>query len=338
MTSNQRTTLITKLFLPLTGTIFLTFSAVFYLIYHSFLLSSALATLLTLFTAVIVYFFLQHRVLRPLKEIRKGAEYFADGNFSQQIPIPRTREFADLAQSLNQMAEAIQQHDQVRKDFVANVSHELKTPITSIKGYLEMLTAGALNDPENSEKFLGIVSAQTERLIAIIDDLLALSYLESSNRERVEAEIVYLSGIIDRIVQYNSSAALKKKIDIIVEVEDNLSLKGNPLLFEQMIGNLLENAIKYSENEKSVRITAVKNKKELKIIVADEGRGISAHHLDRIFERFYRVDKARSRNAGGTGLGLAIVKHIAQMYGGGVSVESQVGEGSSFIVTFSDSD
>lgn len=334
MKRNQKTTLITKLFLPLATTILLVFGTLFYVIFNSFLISSALTALLILFTAVIVYFFLQHRVLRPLKEIKKGAEYFADGDFSQPIPLPRTREFADLAQSLNQMAEAIQQHDQVRKDFVANVSHELKTPITSIKGYLEMLTTGALHDPENSEKFLGIVSAQTERLIAIIDDLLALSYLESSRRERVENEVVYLSGTIDRIVQYNSSVARKKKIDIVVEVEENLSLKGKSLLFEQMIGNLLENAIKYSENEKCVRITAVKEEKELRIIVSDEGRGIAAHHLDRIFERFYRVDKARSRNAGGTGLGLAIVKHIAQMYGGAVSVESKVGEGSSFIIIF----
>ncbi|MCK5808144.1 HAMP domain-containing protein [bacterium] len=335
MKSKQNRPLTLKVLLPFASIFFVTVGVILYYLHHSALVATTFSALLTISILLALYLFLRLRVLNPLSQIKEGAELFANEDFNHPIPLSETREFAELAELLNQMAKTVQRHDQIRKDFVANVSHELKTPITSIKGYLEMLTAGALNDPENGKKFLGIVSAQTERLIAIIDDLLALSYLESSNRERVETEDVYLSEIIERVVQYNTSSASKKKIDIVVEVEESITLKGNPLLFDQMIGNLLENAIKYSEDDTKIQIIVTKEQEKLKIRVSDEGRGIASHHLDRIFERFYRVDKARSRNAGGTGLGLAIVKHIAQMHGGAVSVESKVGQGSSFTITFS---
>jgi two-component system phosphate regulon sensor histidine kinase PhoR len=271
-----------------------------------------------------------------LSTIKKGAESFAQEEFNQLIPSSDIKEFSDLSNLLNQMAKTIQKHDQSRKDFVANVSHELKTPITSIKGYLEMLSSGAVNDEENREKFLGIVSAQTERLIAIIDDLLALSYLEMSGHEGIEFETIYLSEIIDRISRYNSSEAAKRSIEIILETDKEITVQGHPLLLEQMIGNLVDNAIKYSGENKTVTIAVAKNNNSPQVSVKDLGNGIASQHLDRIFERFYRVDKARSRNAGGTGLGLAIVKHVAQLHKATLSVDSRIGKGSTFTITFSE--
>lgn len=221
--------------------------------------------------------------------------------------------------------------EQVRRDFVANVSHELRTPITSIKGFVETLLDGALNDPSDARRFLEIVAKQSDRLNAILGDLLTLSQIEEGEHQaEIALEAGGLREVLQAAVQLCETKAQEKMIDIDLTCDDGLRVQMNAPLLEQAITNLVDNAIKYSDVGGQVRILAVRDRNGVHIQVSDDGCGIPAEHLPRLFERFYRVDKARSRNLGGTGLGLAIVKHIAKAHHGRVTVESIPGKGSSF--------
>lgn len=223
--------------------------------------------------------------------------------------------------------------ENMRRDFAANVSHELKTPITSIKGFVETLLAGALDNPEDSKRFLGIVASQADRLNAIIEDLLVLSRLEQE-AETVEIEIKdsELKPVLEMAIQACAPKASEKKIYVDLNCPENVHSHINPQLLEQAVINLVDNAIKYSLPSTQVRVDVSLDNGEIMVAVTDEGRGIAREHFPRLFERFYRVDNDRSREMGGTGLGLAIVKHIAQIHGGSVSVDSSVGKGSTFRV------
>ena len=221
----------------------------------------------------------------------------------------------------------------IRRDFVANVSHELRTPITSIRGFVETLRDGALNDPGDARRFLGIIEKQADRLNAITEDLLALSRLEQPwGRTATSREPTPLLPIVEAAIDACNPGAAAKSIRLRLEADDNPVAWVNDELLEQAIVNLIDNAVKYSGPDTAVTAHVSQSDAEVVIRVADEGPGIEARHLDRIFERFYRVDKARSRQAGGTGLGLAIVKHIAQAHGGHVDVESTLGLGSTFSI------
>ncbi|HEY4309600.1 MAG TPA: ATP-binding protein [Pirellulales bacterium] len=219
----------------------------------------------------------------------------------------------------------------IRRDFVANVSHELKTPITSIKGFVETLLDGALSDPHDAERFLRIVATQADRLNAIIEDLLALSKIEQSERSAdLKVEEVAIKDMLQAVLHDCQSKAAQREIQVRVECDDTLLAQINAPLLEQAVTNLLDNALKYSEPGSEVLITAVQRDAEVTIAVSDRGCGIDDEHLPRLFERFYRVDKARSRKLGGTGLGLAIVKHIVQAHQGRITVDSTPGVGSVF--------
>lgn len=223
--------------------------------------------------------------------------------------------------------------EMIRRDFVANVSHELKTPVTSIKGFVETLLDGAKEDPVDSERFLRIIAKQADRLHAIIEDLLALSKIEQSeDSEDLTLETVSLKPLLDNALTTCQAVASDRQIDVQLECEPGLRVNANPLLLEQAVVNLLDNAIKYSEPQREVRVVTAASGNEITISVIDHGPGIADEHLPRIFERFYRVDRARSRKLGGTGLGLAIVKHIAQAHHGQVTVTSAVGSGSTFVI------
>jgi two-component system phosphate regulon sensor histidine kinase PhoR len=219
----------------------------------------------------------------------------------------------------------------VRSDFVANVSHELKTPVTSIKGFAETLADGAIDDPDAGRRFLRIIAGQADRLNAIIEDLLALSSLERGVEGReVALQEARLADVLAVAAEVCASKAEAKDIGVVVDCPDDLFAEVNPPLLEQAVVNLLDNAVKYSPEHTTVALSAARTERETVITVTDQGVGISREHLPRLFERFYRVDKARSRDLGGTGLGLSIVKHIAQVHGGTVSVDSLVGRGSTF--------
>jgi two-component system phosphate regulon sensor histidine kinase PhoR len=225
--------------------------------------------------------------------------------------------------------------ENLRRDFVANVSHELRTPITSIQGYVETLLDGALDSREDSEKFLEIVLRQSHRLNSIINDLLCLSRIEEEARQGdIGREQVQLLLVLQSALQTCQMKADKAGVQLGCTCSEDIILEMNGPLIEQAIVNLVVNAIAYSKVSDSVIISCEKleseEKNAIKISVTDTGCGIPKEHLPRLFERFYRSDKARSRAVGGTGLGLAIVKHIAQSHGGTVEVESIEGAGSSF--------
>jgi two-component system phosphate regulon sensor histidine kinase PhoR len=221
--------------------------------------------------------------------------------------------------------------ESMRRDFVANVSHELKTPITAIKGLVETLLAGALSEPETAERFLGIVARQSDRLEAIIDDLLALSRVEQdAEQDAIALTLGDILPVLAAAQQVCRQAADEKSVEIRLFCSDQVSGRINAPLLEQAIINLLTNAIKYSPFGGKVVVDSGQLGDQLMIKIQDWGCGIGAEHLSRIFERFYRVDPARSRKLGGTGLGLSIVKHIIQAHRGQVVVHSTPGEGSVF--------
>ncbi|MCX5668670.1 MAG: ATP-binding protein [Candidatus Omnitrophica bacterium] len=223
----------------------------------------------------------------------------------------------------------IRRLETVRSDFVANVSHELKTPLTSIKGFVETLLEGALGDKENNRNFLKIIQDHAERLNSLVEDLLSLSHLESKEIVLNKSNFNLRLQLEEVILGFKSQ--LKKKgIEIKNELPASISINADKDRIEQVLTNLIDNAIKFNKEKGSIFIYAQEVDGKIKVFVEDSGIGIPEKDISRIFERFYRVDKARSRELGGTGLGLSIVKHIVELHSGSVGVESTEGLGSKF--------
>lgn len=219
--------------------------------------------------------------------------------------------------------------EEVRKNFVANVSHELRTPITSIKGFTETLLAGAMEEPEVLKEFLEIIQKEGDRLHILINDLLALSAME---REGFLLELapVNIAEVINDAIRTVSGKIEQKNMTIKLNLKSNIQIEGDAIRLNQVIVNILSNAISYSKEHKTIAISLYEMKKDIVIEVEDEGIGIASSELPRLFERFYRVDRARSRDSGGTGLGLAIVKHLVEAHAGTIEVESVLGKGTTF--------
>ncbi|PTG62853.1 PAS domain-containing sensor histidine kinase [Staphylococcus chromogenes] len=220
--------------------------------------------------------------------------------------------------------------ENLRRDFVANVSHELKTPITSIKGFTETLLDGAKNDEASLDMFLNIMLKESNRIQSLVDDLLDLSKIEQNTE--LDKHSIRLSKVAHHALEMIQPLAQDKNIELIDEINDNVTAMADESKMSQVIVNLLSNAVNYSSPDKTITIR-VYNKERCKVIeVIDQGIGIAKEETYRIFERFYRVDKARSRDSGGTGLGLSITKHIVEGYQGTIEVESELGKGSIFRV------
>jgi len=225
----------------------------------------------------------------------------------------------------------LKQLDTLKKDLVANVSHELRTPVTTIKGFIETLKEGAIDDPKNAVRFLNIISKHIDRLNMLIDDLLILAKLEEKPEE-IKMDVENIRPLLKSVTEDLEFKANEKKISINIDCDEKLSARINKHLIEQAISNLLDNAVKYSDKKTNIEVSAHNDEDKLVIVIKDEGYGISQEHIPRLFERFYRIDKGRSREEGGTGLGLAIVKHIINTMHGTIDVESTLGEGTTFIV------
>jgi two-component system phosphate regulon sensor histidine kinase PhoR len=233
----------------------------------------------------------------------------------------------------------IRRLENIRQEFVANVSHELMTPLTSIKGYTETILDSTQNDKEQTEKFLQIILRQSDRLQAIVNDLLNLSRIEQEiEHDKIQPEPTNVKDVLDQAIQVCSHKAVEKGLTIELDCPTELAAPLDAQLMEQAIVNLLVNAIKYSHPANRIEIKAglqlaANGEEKAVITVRDYGIGIGREHLPRLFERFYRSDKDRSRKLGGTGLGLAIVKHIVQAHHGHVDVASEIGQGSTFTIT-----
>ncbi|WP_319523862.1 two-component system histidine kinase PnpS [uncultured Desulfosarcina sp.] len=413
----------------------------------------AIGVLLVALLASGISWYVSRRISRPIEHMRDGARRFAQGELHHRLPLPATYEFSGLAESLNQMAEQLQQRmeeitsqrknteavlssmregviatdleqrvismnsaaaamfatsletlqgrsilevirnhefreimdrsltngesiesdilhhsngrertlnvqctplvderharmgglvvisdvtqlrrlENMRRDFAASVSHEIKTPLTAIKGFVETLNTGDLDDREETRRFLEIIDKHVNRLATIIEDLMQLSRIEQDDEfQQIGLEPARIKDVLKAAIGFCAESIQNKSVDVQLSCEEDLSGTIDATLLEQAAVNLLDNAVKYSPENSPVRIEALTADNEIQIRFTDQGMGIAKKHLPRLFERFYRVDKARSRKLGGTGLGLAIVKHIAQAHGGRITVESELGQGSTF--------
>jgi two-component system, OmpR family, phosphate regulon sensor histidine kinase PhoR len=225
----------------------------------------------------------------------------------------------------------IEHLERVRQEFFSNISHELRTPLTSILAFVETLEDGAIEDEENNRRFLSVIRRNAERMHHLIDDILELSSIESGNIE-INSKQISLASLVREVFTNLSNKAQERGIKLISEVSDETKVFADAIRLEQMLTNLIDNAVKFNREQGSVTVSYTSGGAKDLISVADTGEGISGEHLQRIFERFYRTDRARSREIGGTGLGLAIVKHLARLHGGEISVSSNLGKGSVFSI------
>ncbi len=225
----------------------------------------------------------------------------------------------------------IEHLETVRQEFLSNISHELRTPLTSILAFVETLQNGAIDDAENNRRFLDIIQKNASRMHYLINDILELSSIESG-KTSIEPNNARLAAAVDEIFTNLSSKAKRREIKLVNRVPKDAVVYADAVRLEQMLTNLIDNAVKFNRPSGKVIVSHSRRQNSDLIAVSDMGEGISAEHLQRIFERFYRTDRARSREIGGTGLGLAIVKHLARLHGGEVAVSSNLGEGSTFMI------
>jgi two-component system phosphate regulon sensor histidine kinase PhoR len=218
----------------------------------------------------------------------------------------------------------------IRQEFLSNVSHELRTPLTAIIAFVETLETGALEDPESSQRFLSIIRKNASRMHALIDDILELTAIEGGN-VTLRPATVDLYELVGDVCSSLAAKASAQNVTLENKVEPDVVVHADPRRLEQMLTNLIDNGIKFSRENGTVSISHERGTRD-RIFVQDNGDGIPAQHLERLFERFYRVDRARSRDMGGTGLGLAIVKHLALLHGGEVTVTSELGKGTTFVI------
>ncbi|MCX7703971.1 MAG: ATP-binding protein [Planctomycetota bacterium] len=247
---------------------------------------------------------------------------------TSSIPQPQHRGVLVIIRDVTEMRRL----DNMRKEFVANASHELRTPVSLIRGYVETLNAGAAEDPVKRKQFLSVLEKNVNQLSNLIEDLLKLSSLDAGKMVRKE-EKVDIRQLAFEVTEQFKELARKKELSLTFKsVEPHLMVIGDSALIRQAITNLVDNAVKYTNSGGSVTVEVRSENRQIFVEVTDTGIGIEKEHLPRIFERFYRVDKSRSRDLGGTGLGLSIVKHVVSAYGGEVSVQSEPGKGSKFTV------
>jgi two-component system phosphate regulon sensor histidine kinase PhoR len=225
----------------------------------------------------------------------------------------------------------IERLESIRQEFLSNISHELRTPLTSILAFVETLEDGAIDDRENNRRFLGVIRRNAERMRGLISDILELSMIESGN-VAIEVREVELRPLVDAVFNDLASRAADRHVALVNDTPSDAYIRCDPMRFEQMLTNLIDNGIKFNREGGNITISHDRRNGRDLISVTDAGEGILPEHLDRIFERFYRADRARSSDVGGTGLGLAIVKHLARLHGGEVSAVSELGTGSTFTV------
>lgn len=284
--------------------------------------------------------FRSHELLQVIERVRAEGEV---RDFELTLPgLQQTRHVELNAATLRGQEDApnelilvfhdytrIKELENLRKEFVANVSHELRTPLTLIKGYVETLIDGAKDDPTVAEKFLHKIERHTNRLAFLIEDLLTISHLESGQLV-VHPQVISAYAIVERVLDELQSPAAQKRVIVENRVPADQEVYADGDRLQQVLFNLVDNAIKHGRAGGSVIVGLERTPEGVQFTIKDNGPGIPAEALERVFERFYRVDRARSREQGGTGLGLSIVKHIVQAHGGKVWVESELERGSTF--------
>ncbi len=300
-----------------------------------------LAGLFVLLLVFVASVFISRRISKPLTEIAERVEEIRAGNLDTHIEVTSQDEIGRLAQTVNELVDKLKADvvqlrklEQVRSEFLGNVSHELRTPIFSLQGFLETLLDGAIDDPSVSRDFLEKAYAHATRLNTLLNDLIEISRIESGEM-KMSFRYFRLNEFLETVVRDHESTAERRRVALVLQTfnTDDVEVLGDREKLRQALNNLIDNAIKYNKQGGTVTISCTDSGERVRVSVADTGIGMPQEDLPRIFERFYRVDKERSREAGGTGLGLAIVKHIIDAHGSRVEVSSQVGQGTSFSFT-----
>ena len=289
--------------------------------------------------ASVIGWILARKVTHPINEMVKVAEALRDGKYETKMTNLSHDEIGRLGEALNRLGRDLstkltdlKKLERIRQDFVANVSHELKTPLTSIRGYVETLKSGADEDPRYRCRFLDKIEDNAIRLSTLVQSILSLAHIESQESQ-LDLKSIRWNTIVESIVKNHDTEILRKQLNVkIIEKTLNLHVYGDRESMIQIVENLFTNAIKYTSAGGKITIVLDEQNHSGKLVISDSGIGIPKQHQQRIFERFYRVDKARSRELGGTGLGLSIVKHLVSAMGGVVTVKSEPGKGCTFEV------
>ncbi|MBR7188901.1 MAG: HAMP domain-containing protein, partial [Clostridia bacterium] len=280
---------------------------------------------------MLVNVFVLRTITRPISELNEGISRMSRGDLSARVNVRGKNEFAGLAAAFNSMSERLEQLDKSRNQFVSNASHELKTPLSTMKILIETLMYQDPVDPVMTKDFLGDVNKEIDRLNRIVSDLLTLVNIDSGAMKLNLVE-VDLSALLQEQVKRLSPLARENGIELECSARDSLFVTGDQLKLQQVIYNVIDNAIKYTPRGGEVHCALSRSGRMAVIRIADTGVGIPAEDLPHIFDRFYRVDKARSRETGGTGLGLSIVKQILLSHGGTIVPESTLGKGTTFTI------
>ncbi|MFE4814265.1 ATP-binding protein [Peribacillus simplex] len=290
------------------------------------------ATALLLFFMLVIIYFLSKALTRPLIAMKEATTKLSKGNFSVAVPVRSHDELGELAQSIQSLADELNYLKKERNEFLASISHELRTPLTYIKGYADVARRRDLDDSERS-RYLEIIHDESERLNRLLDELFNMARMDL-NTFTISKETVQLSSFLRNIHEKVLPAFTNERIQLNLECKDDLFIDIDPSRFEQVILNLLDNALKYSNEYTVTTIKATGCLGRISISIIDQGVGIPPEDIPHIFDRLYRVEKSRARDTGGFGLGLSIVKQLVEIQGGTISVKSDLKQGTCFTITF----
>ena len=270
-------------------------------------------------------------ITKPVSGLMRGIQRMSKGDFSARVTMKSSGEFKQLAQAFNSMSEKLETLDQSRNQFVSNASHELKTPLATMKIMLESLIYQPDMDKELRAEFMNDINSEIDRLSNVVSDLLTLVQMDSKN-VKLTRENLSIAALIKENAHRLQPIADQKQQQISLTLSDPCDIYADRSKLNQVIYNLMENAVKYTQSGGIIRVSLVRQGRDAIFTVTDNGPGIPKENLPHVFDRFYRVDKARSREKGGTGLGLSIVHQLVLLHGGAIRVESEEGKGASFIV------
>jgi signal transduction histidine kinase len=298
-----------------------------YKLKHHFIMVGILSVFLTIITIAL----LSRVITIPLIRMKQATEKLSKGDFSVRVQVKGEDELAELGKAIQTLARDLEYLKKERNEFLASISHELRTPLTYVKGYADIARRPKIEEEERN-RYLSIIYEEAEHMQKLVKDLFELAKMDQHSFQ-IHKEPINLCSFLKKLHNKMHPAFQAKKVSLVYQCEKSITVHIDQKRFEQVMINLLDNALKYSNQGSSVSIDVRAEKKKIMIIVSDEGGGIPAEDLPHIFERFYRVDKSRSRNSGGTGLGLAIAKEIVESHGGSIYAESEYGKGTNIIIT-----
>lgn len=298
-----------------------------YKLKHHFIIVGILSVFLTIITIA----FLSKVITIPLIRMKEATEKLSQGDFSVRLQVKGEDELAELGKAIQTLARDLEYLKKERSEFLASISHELRTPLTYVKGYADIARRPNMEEEERN-RYLSIIYEEAEHMEKLVKDLFELAKMDQHSFQ-IHKEPTNFYSFLKKLHDKMHPAFQAKKMSLVYQCEKNIIVHIDQKRFEQVMINLLDNALKYADQGSTVSIDVKAEKKKVVIIISDEGRGIPKEDLPHIFERFYRVDKSRSRNSGGTGLGLAIVKEIVEAHGGTIDAVSEYGKGTNMIIT-----